>query len=95
MQLKADDGTPLEVKEAIVLDRDGEVIVEAPIPDPDFQGSGGFSAGRTFQLSGWWVPVLVVVILLTLSLGAVFFGAFLLIALLISVVKKVLRSLGI
>ena len=92
MQLRADDGTPLEVKEAAVLDSDGEVIVEASRPDEKVRSNRVFSSGRVVQLSGWWLPVMVVVVLLALSLGAVFIGVFLVIALVVSLLKKIFRA---
>jgi hypothetical protein len=99
MQFTADDGTPLEVKEAAVIDSDGQVLKESP-EEPGW-GSGrasssGWGGGaRVFRVSGWMMPVFVVLGLLILSLGAVFFVGFLLVAFGVTLLKKVLRSLGV
>ncbi len=95
MQLKADDGTPLEVKEATVLNPDGEVLQEGPADRTSGQNSGLFQGAHVFRVGGWMIPVFMVLAILTLTLGAVFLGVFLVIALGVGLLKKILRWMGI
>ncbi len=94
MQLKTDDGTLLEVKEATVLDANGEVLREAPAPEWRSSSGNAFIGTRVFRVNGWMVPVFVIVVLLTLTLGAVFLSVFLVIAVGLALLKRVFRSLG-
>jgi hypothetical protein len=95
MQLKADDGSLLEVKEATVIDSHGEVLSEPSEVNSAFHASGRLGGVRVIQATGWMAPLFVILVVLVLTFGAVFLGGFLLLALGVASVKKILRALGV
>lgn len=94
MTLRADDGTPLVAKEAIVLDTEGRPIV---IPQEAHRTFGSAQI-RTFKLKGWMVPLAVVAGMGLLTVGTVFIGALFAVFLgfwvASTVIKTVTRSLS-
>jgi hypothetical protein len=92
MALRADDGTILKAKEAIVLNQDGE-----PISFPeDSAGSHQSTSNkiRTLQLSGWLAPLFILATGAALALGTVFVGGLLLLFLAIGLIRLILRFFG-
>lgn len=92
MALRADDGTILKPKEAIVLDQNGE-----PIAYPDESTSSNSSQKstiRTLQLSTWMAPLMILALGATLTLGTIFIGGLVLFFLVIGLVRLLLRSFG-
>jgi hypothetical protein len=76
MVLKADDGTPLNVREPIVLGQDGEEILTPPSEPARtrFEENFGFrSRAQVFRVNGWWVIFALLAIVPFLFLGAAFF----------------------
>jgi hypothetical protein len=94
MALRADDGTLLQLKEAVVLDKNGEPIAG------DFSDFGGrassYSSGvRFIQTQGWLSPILLVFsVIVAVSLGAVFLGVLCGVFLLLGMVRLVRKLMG-
>jgi sensor histidine kinase YesM len=92
MALRADDGTILKAKEAIVLDQNGEPVSYPHESASSFQSQK--STIRTIQLSSWLAPLLILAVGATLTLGTVFIGGLLLLFFVIGLIRLVLRSFG-
>ncbi|MFZ9595817.1 MAG: hypothetical protein ACO3A2_07025 [Bdellovibrionia bacterium] len=77
MALRADDGTLLEPKEAVVLDQDGNLLLD-PADHESFARSSssfqGFSKTRVFQVQGVWIPLLAVGLVVLFTLGSLVVG---------------------
>ena len=78
---RADDGTPLSIKEGIVLDREGTPLVEPEI-SPQI---------RVFTLGGFLGPLGLILIPVILTLGFAFFAVFLGALLLFWLIFKIFR----
>lgn len=98
MVLKADDGTPLNVREPIVLGQDGEEILTPPSEPAraGFEEQVRFRTGaRVFRLNGWWVVLAVLIIVPLLFLGAAFFAFVVLGAIVLWALRTFFRMLNI
>jgi hypothetical protein len=70
MALRADDGTLLDAKEAIVLDQEGNVVA-----DPSYAeqvNSPHLNSFRVFKVGNWFLPLAVVAVMAAMIFGTVF-----------------------
>jgi hypothetical protein len=97
MQLESEDGTLLEVKEATVLSENGDVIVESPQSESHGKASSGaFAGSASFHvngrpMAGWMIPLILLLGMVVLTAGAMFFVVFLLVGGVVALVRKLLR----
>lgn len=88
---RADDGTILEVKEAIVQDANGNTLVE---PEAAARGKTGGPRVFVFQSNHWLLPLAAAIALpLFIFFGVAILGAFLVALLLTFLVRTLLRAL--
>jgi hypothetical protein len=91
MTLRAEDGTPLIPKEAIVLDEEGNTIA-TPHDETRRTNEGLNNKIRMFKLSGWLAPLLAIAIVTVLAMGTFFFIAGLVIVLIITFIRFLFKS---
>src|SRR5689334_14835387 len=105
MSLKADDGTILSIKEAIVIDKDGVPIGGVKNHHSDQKNSSnnfwknksnGFTTKKwgSFQVSGLLFPLFLVGAALVMALGTFFIGGFIAIIFGIGVVRWLARLIA-
>jgi hypothetical protein len=98
MTLRAEDGSPLEVKEGTVLDSEGNAL-SGPRPDRPF-GASPFAAinGRVFRVSPLAWLVLIPLLAVLLFIGITFFAIIAAVALVLASVfvlhRWLRRTLG-
>lgn len=99
MTLRADDGTLLEPKEGVVLDKEGKTLLGNT---EGFNNAGSYeeNIGRThrsmkaFKVSPWMIPLLAVGLVVAFALGTVVLGVVLSLLISIWLVRSIFRATG-
>lgn len=91
--IRTEDGTILEIKEAAVLDSEGNTLVDPTYPFHE-QSDEHNRKIRVFKLSPWMAPLIVIAVGAMIVIGVAFVGALFILLMIVFLLRLVFSKLS-